>query len=73
VGEEDKTTDENKATRMKDALSKAVLKTIPNAGHTPTVENPIEVNKAMKNFLPTIEAPSGSGSTPKLAVCIQSD
>jgi len=59
VGKEDKTTDENKATRMKDALSKAVLKTIPNAGHTPTVENPIEVNKAMKEFLATIEAPSG--------------
>ena len=59
VGGEDKTTDETKATRMKDAFPKAELEVIPRSGHSPMVETPEMVNTALREFLTTVGGSSG--------------
>ena len=43
--------DLDEAVAMRDAIPDAELVVIPNAGHLPTVEQPLKVNEALRSFL----------------------
>lgn len=51
VGDEDVATTPAKAARIRDAIARATLVTIPGAGHSSTVENPAAVTAAIEQFL----------------------
>lgn len=55
VGEEDKVTPVNAAETIADNIPDATLVTIPGAGHLAPLENSAAVNKAMLDFLPTVQ------------------
>lgn len=55
VGDEDVATPPEKARRIHDAIEGSKLVTIPDAGHTSTVEQPARVNEALLAFLAEVD------------------
>ncbi len=51
VGEQDVATPPEKAERMHRRIPHSKLAVIPGAGHTPTVEEPEEINRVLQDFL----------------------
>ena len=54
VGEEDVALPMEKSRRMHEQIPDSQLIVIPNAGHSPTIENPTAINQALDPFLGTL-------------------
>jgi len=51
VGREDKLTPLSDAAKLNDALGNSVMKIIDDSGHLPNMENPVDFNSVLYNFL----------------------